>query len=145
MKPLENHVSVVQPVAAKPRVNLKDFMVLLNEEYDVALANLPKAAWEPLAALKAEVLSSLKRLADKPDEDGQALLIVRKRTYQKWDIVKSYLDQLVKVSPGVQALRSEQLVAGMRGDETVIRSASGIVAQQSGGEGNARKGGILRR
>jgi hypothetical protein len=150
----QNGIAVAVSTPAPPRKapDRRDFKVLLDEEYEVAMSNLPRAAWEPFSKIKAEMLDTLQYLAHRQDRQEDLGLVepwprVVQKTLQACDAIKAYLDQLVKVSPGVQALRSNQLVAAFRGaDEWKTNQAKGIQVDpaQGGGEKRARRGVFSR-
>ena len=149
MNDLENGMNgavVAIPAPPKKALDRRDFLTLLNREYDVAMSNLPRPAWEPFSGIKAEMLSALTRLADY-DSPGPAEDLVWQKALTCWEQVKTYLDQLIQVSPGVQALRSNQIVAALRGaDEWQNKNSKGIVAEQpQGGGKRGKRGGVFSR
>ena len=140
------------PAPPRKAPDRRDFKVLLEEEYEVAMANLPRAAWEPWSKIKTEKISALIRLAtdqeQRPRTEPQfaALVPLDEAICSRWDEVEFYLQTLMKVSPGVQALRSNQLVAAFRGaDEWKTNQAKGIAVEPAqGGEKRARRGVFSR-
>lgn len=150
---MENGV-VIATVPAPPRKvpDRRDFKVLLEQEYEVAMANLPRAAWEPWSKMKTEKLSALRRLAKdqdrRPREDPQWAHLATKdeAICSKWDEIEEYLSQLVGVSPGIQGFRSNQIVAAMRGaDEWKTNQAKGVSVDPVQGGGKPARRSVFRR
>lgn len=148
MAELNGHALALQGLAPAPPkrpMDRRDFLTLLEQSYTKPLANLPRSAWEPVAALGAEFKASLQRIAnhDTPEE----LLHVEETCLIKWDQVKRYLEELVEVSPAVGSLRSNQIVAAMRGaDELQNKPSSEItVGGNQGGGTNGKSVGIFGR
>lgn len=126
-----NGVATAPGLTAYPRPRPSDnrpFLTLVEEAYKTPNANLPPAAWEPVAYLASEMVSALDRIARM--EIPQDLEWARDRTLANWDQMKNWIDGLLDVSPAIKALRSWQLVAAMQqAAEIPMRPSSTIVPQ----------------
>lgn len=116
---------------AYPRPKASDnrpFLTLVEEAYKTPNANLPPAAWEPVAYLASEYLSALDRISKM--QIPEDLAWATERTLANWDQMKNWIDGLLDVSPAIKALRSWQLVAAMQQQaEIPMRPSSTIVPQ----------------
>lgn len=98
---------------------------LVDREYLKSTANLPRAAWEPMAYLYSEADQAKIRVLGMyvpPDLEW-----VRSSTLKSWNQVLGWLDELLLESQSVDALRSWQMMTGLQNQGHGQNRPSGAV------------------
>lgn len=118
------HASV--EVMARRPLDKRPERLLLDDQWDAKLANMPRSTWEPISYLASEHDEALTRIeAMNIPED---LEWVRDLALDRWRQVGAWIDRLEQKSVGIQGFRSHQLThIATAGHQTPQRDSANVV------------------
>lgn len=164
-----NQVDQTPPVAVRKGSRNHPAFALVDDDYEKSIANIPRAAWEPLAYLESEsqeskarclamVVPGCRELNGCLPPEGErynprghepgCLEWARQAALVKWGQVEAWLREVRKGSPAVEALRSWQLMEGLKGHQPGQQRPSSTVMpdfNQPTPPGPKKRNGILAK